>query len=87
METPMNKEKVIVFKDRESRAIETYVNLGGHGARTGLDTFISLLAEAYGNPMVTFTVKSHEAALKVAAAEVVRHLKQQTRAIAAAQFP
>lgn len=83
----MNKEKVIVFKDRKSRAIETYVDIDGHGARIEIDAFIGLLAEVYGNPMVTFTIKGHEAALKAAAAEVVRHLKQQTREIAAAQFP
>lgn len=83
----MSREKVIVFKDRNSRAIETYVDLDGHGARTELDAFIGLLAEAYGNPMVTFTIKGHEAALKAAAAEVIAHMKQQTREIAAAQFP
>ena len=80
------EEKVIVFKAR-GKSIETFVNFGGHGARTHLDDFIGLLAEAYGNPTFTVTVKGHEAALKAAAAEVIRHMKQQTREIAAAQFP
>lgn len=81
------KEIVIVFKDRKSRAIETFVNTDGHGARMDLDAFMSLVAEAYGNPATTLTMKSHEAKLKVASVLVVQHMKEKTREIAAAQFP
>lgn len=81
------KEIVIVFKDRKLRSIETYMNLEGHGARVEIGEFISLLAEAYGNPTMTVTKKGHEDRLKVACAAVIRQMKQQTREIAAAQFP
>lgn len=81
------KEFVIVFKDRKSRAIETFVNVDGHGARLDLDAFLSLIAESYGNPSTTLTTKGHAAKLRVAALMVIEHMKEKTREIAAAQFP
>lgn len=81
------KEIVIVFKDRKSRAIETFVNVDGHGARMELSEFLGLLAEAYGNPTTTLSIKGHEKRLNDAAAGVVQHMKEKTREIAAAQFP
>lgn len=78
-----NEEAVVVFRDKKERKIETYVRLSGHGARVELGEFIAMMAEAYGNPTLTFTVGGHEHALKVAALEVIQKMKASTREVAA----
>lgn len=81
------KEMVIVFRDREKRSIGTFVNAEGHGARMEIDQFISLVAEEYGNPASTLTIKSHETKLKAAVQEVIAHMKDKTREIAGLKYP
>lgn len=76
------KEEIVVFKDKKSRAIETFVHVKGHGARMSLNEFIELLAESYGSPATTMRRASHLGGLKAAAAEVIHHMKAQTVQVA-----
>lgn len=80
-------EKVIVFRDRKSREIHTFVTMEGHGARIDLKEFLSLLSEEYGSPASTMRKKSHEKRLKDAANQVLRGMKIKTAAIAGVKFP
>ena len=76
-------EKVIVFKDRESREIHTYVDADGHGARMDVQAFISLVADFYGSPVTTLTRSGHLEGLRLAAEQAIRHMKAQTKEVAA----
>lgn len=78
-----NSSAVIVFKDKKSRQVLTYVNIDGHGAQVSIEDFVSLLAETYGSPATTFTKKAFAKALQDAAEQVVRQMKSQTKEIAA----
>jgi len=77
------REMVVVFRDTKKRQIDTYVNLGGHGARISVSDFLSKVADAYGNPASTMTIKSHADRLKAAAEVVITEMKASTREVAA----
>lgn len=79
----MATNHVVVFKDKRSREIKTYVNLTGHGAQMSAEDFIKLVAERFGNPALTFTNKSLTEGLLTASAEAIRHMKAQTLEVAA----
>lgn len=79
----MATETVIVFKDKKSREIRTFVNLEGHGAGMELEAFIDLVAELYGSPATTMTRAGFLKSLQDAAARAVRQMKSQTREVAA----
>lgn len=79
----MTGEQVIVYKDKASREIHTFVHLAGHGARVELSQFISLLAEAYGSPTLTMTRKGLLEGLQEACEAVVLDMKRKTVGVAA----
>lgn len=73
----------IVFKDKKSREIKTYVNLEGHGASMEITQFISLVAELYGSPASTMRKKTFLDRLNLATHQAIMEMKSQTREIAA----
>ena len=80
------EEIVIVFKDKKSRTIETFVDMNGHGARVTVSEFMQMVSDKYGSPTTTLTQKSHEAKLQQAAELVIADMKASTSAIAAVQL-
>lgn len=79
----MENEMVVIFKDKKSRQIQTYVNLDGHGAKVSIEDFIGLLCEYYGSPASTFKIKTHLQRLLDASELVVKEMKLKTREVAA----
>lgn len=79
----MFKEMVVVFKDKKSREIQTFVNIEGHGARLELSQFMSLVAENYGSPVSTITRKGLLDGLLTAAQKATHQMKSKTREVAA----
>ena len=79
----MNEEQVIVFKDKKSRQIETYVSLDGHGARVDVKDFIAMCAELYGSPATTMTRAGLKQGMLEACEKAIRMLKSSTREVAA----
>lgn len=79
----MSQQVIVVFKDKRSREIKTYVNLDGHGAQATVEDFISLIAELYGSPVSTLTKAGFQKRLLQASEQAIRHLKAQTKEVAA----
>jgi hypothetical protein len=79
----MKNETVIIFKDKKSREIQTYINLDGHGARLSVHDFISLVCEQYGSPVSTFKRVTHLEKMIDSAHKVIKDIKEKTREIAA----
>ncbi len=79
----MAGETVIVFKDKRSREIQTYVNMEGHGARVEVPHFVALLAEAYGSPATTMTRSTFAKRLLESMDEVILQMKASTVEVAA----
>lgn len=79
----MENEMIVIFKDKKSRQIQTYVNLDGHGAKVSIEDFIGLLCEYYGSPASTFKRKTHLQRLLDASELVVKEMKLKTREVAA----
>lgn len=79
----MENEIVVIFKDKKSRQIQTYVNLSGHGAKVSIEDFIKLVCEAYGSPATTMKRKTHLERMLDASQSVIREMKTKTREVAA----
>lgn len=76
------KEVVIVFKDKNTREIKTYVNLDGHGAEVTVSDFVSLLCERFGNPATTLTRAALLSKMQKSCEQVIFEMKNQTREVA-----
>lgn len=76
-------ETVIVYKDKKTREIRTFVHLEGHGARMSVQDFVSLVAELYGSPATTMTKKTFLSRLLTASDSAIYKMKAQTKEVAA----
>lgn len=76
------KEVVIVFKDKKSRQIKTFVNLEGHGAEMPIQDFISVLCERFGSPATTLTRAALLSKMQTSCDQVIFEMKNQTREVA-----
>lgn len=79
----MENEIVVIFKDKKSRQIQTYVNLSGHGAKVSIEDFLKLVCEAYGSPATTIKRQTHLEKILDASQVVIREMKIKTREVAA----
>ena len=79
----MNKETIIIFKDKKSREIKTFVNLDGHGVEISIEDFLSLVCETYGGVASTIKRETHLQRMIEASVIVVLELKSKTKEVAA----
>lgn len=76
-------DEIVIFKDKKSRTIKTYVNLDGHGASMEVKKFIEFVGEMYGSPAMTLTKRAFQERLSIAADEVIKQMKDAAREVAA----
>lgn len=76
-------DSVVIFKDKNTREILTYVNFDGHGASMDIKQFVLLVSELYGSPTSTMTRKRFAEKLMIATDQAIRHMKHATKEIAA----